>query len=237
MRQVMGKSKTVVILQSSYIPWKGYFDLIRMADQFILYDDVQFTKRDWRNRNRIKTSSGLQWLTIPVLTRGRFTQKISECTVSDSGWAASHWKAISMAYARAEHFRPLKAIFENAYMTLKETSLSQINYHFIKIICSFLKIETPLRWSMDYSSITGVKTERLVSLCRAAGATRYLSGPSAKDYIEPALFKAAGIDLDYMTYEGYPEYRQLFGPFEHHVSILDLLFNEGPEAIRFMKGF
>src|SRR5205823_4631188 len=140
--------KTVVILQSSYIPWKGYFDLIGQADEFILYDDVQFTKRDWRNRNVIKTSTGLQWLTIPVLTRGLYHQCVCECRVSDLRWPERHWKAIRMAYARAAHFSDLKSVFEEAYGTLHETSLSRINRRFIELVCKVLTIDTPLRWSM-----------------------------------------------------------------------------------------
>ena len=231
---VQTAQKRVAIVQSSYIPWKGYFDLIRSVDEFILFDDVQYTKRDWRNRNQIKTPQGLAWLTIPVRVKGRYSQRINETVISDPRWAGEHWKAITQSYARAPYFREYHQFFEGLHLSCGEEKLSQINFRFLKEICGFLGIRTPIRWSSDYRLEEG-RTERLVCLCRQVGATEYLSGPTAKEYIQPELFERAGIRLSFVDYSGYPEYHQLYPPFAHQVSIIDLIFNEGPEALRYMK--
>jgi hypothetical protein len=221
--------KTVAIVQSNYIPWKGYFDLIAQCDEFILFDDVQYTKRDWRNRNQIKTRSGLQWLTIPVNVSGRYLQAIKDVTVSEPGWNDRHWKTIAANYAHAPHFREFREPVEMLYRTRNEPRLCDINHRLLVGLCEMIGIRTPIRRSMDYRVIEG-KTERLVDLCLQAGATRYLSGPSAKAYIDPALFEKAGIALAYADYSGYPEYPQLYPPFEHRVSVIDVIFNAGPAA-------
>jgi len=228
--------KTVAIVQSSYIPWKGYFDLINLVDEFILYDDVQYTKRDWRNRNKIKTPSGLMWLTIPVEVKGKFFQKINETVISDPHWYKKHWKSIAYNYSNARYFSEYREIFEDLYLSCNEKYLSRVNYRFLSAICRLLGIDTKLCWSTDYD-LSGGKTERLVSLCKQAEATEYLSGPAAKDYIDEELFRNEGMVIRYMDYSGYPEYNQLFPPFEHHVSIIDLIFNEGPDAAKYMKSF
>lgn len=228
--------KKVAIVQSNYIPWKGYFDLINFVDEFILFDDMQYTKRDWRNRNKIKTPHGLQWLTIPVSVKGRYYQKIKDTIISDINWNKRHWKTICYNYSKAKYFNEYKEIFESLYLNTKEKYLSLINYRFIKTICDILGITTPITWSMQYQLIEG-KTERLIYLCEQAKATEYITGPSAKSYLNEQLFKEAGLKLTYMNYSNYPCYRQLFPPFVHEVSIIDLIFNEGPEAYKFMKSF
>lgn len=231
----MGKKAAIV--QSCYIPWKGYFDLIHNVDEFILYDDMQYTRRDWRNRNLIKTPQGLQWLTIPVEVKGKFDQKIKDTRISGGGWAKDHWKSIVHNYASAEYFKQYRTVFEKIYLDCEgEGSLSQVNRKFLNLICEILGIQTKISWSMDYELVEG-KTEKLVGLCKAAGANFYLSGPAAKDYIEESLFREAGIELHYMDYSRYPEYPQLYGKFEQGVSILDLLFNTGPQAANYMKSF
>lgn len=226
--------KTVAIVQSNYIPWKGYFDLIDRVDEFILYDDVQYTRRDWRNRNKIKTPNGLQWLTIPVRVTGKFFQPIKDTQVRDQHWRKEHWKSIAQNYARAPYFDDYAPHIEPLYADSDETYLSRINYTFLTALCELLEIDTDLRWSSDYELVEG-KTERLVSLCQQAGATRYLSGPAAQAYMDESLFAQAGIELAYMDYSGYPEYEQLHPPFEHGVSILDVLFNTGPNAPRYVR--
>jgi WbqC-like protein family len=221
--------KRVAIVQSSYIPWKGYFDLIRRSDEFILYDDAQYTKRDWRNRNRIKTPNGPIWLSIPVEVKGKYTQVIKDTRVSDPAWNERHLKSVAANYARAPFYRHYKEAIEELFLDCRARSLSEINFRFLSRICAMLQIDTRLSWSMDYELAPG-RTERLVALCRQAGATAYLSGPSARDYIDPLLFEHAGITLTFMDYTGYPEYPQLYPPFDHHVSVLDLLFHTGPDA-------
>ena len=227
--------KCVAIVQSSYIPWKGYFDLIRAVDEFILLDDVQFTRRDWRSRNRIKTPQGLMWLTIPVQSKGRYLQTIQETHVAEGGWSGKHWASLRANYARAPFFEAYASGLEAVYRDLaKETRLSAINHALIVAACGFLAIETPIRWSSDYEVVSG-RNERLVALCRQAGATDYLSGPSARDYMDEAMFAAAGVAVRFADYSGYREYPQLYPPFEHHVSVLDLLFSTGHGARKYLK--
>jgi hypothetical protein len=229
--------KTVGIIQSCYIPWKGYFDLINLVDEFVLYDDRQFTRRDWRNRNRIKTATGTVWLTIPVQVKGRYHQRIDETVVSDPQWARDHWKTLVHAYASAVHFEEYRDRFARAYTDLAdEPRLSVINRRLLAEICEVLEIETRLTLSTDYQG-KGAKTERLVSLCRATGATRYFSGPRAREYLDEKVFADAGIQVRYMDYGGYPQYPQLHPPFEHEVTILDLIFNVGADATSYMKTF
>lgn len=230
--------KKVAILQSNYIPWKGCFDIIGLVDEFILYDDMQYTRRDWRNRNRIKTANGVQWITIPVDTKGKFFQKINETkVVSGSHWARDHWKTIRGSYARAPYFKQYEDLFADLYARAGEMEyLSDINRLFLTEICTLLGIRTKITCSGDYVLAEG-KTERLAALVRDAGGGYYLSGPAAKDYIEEEIFERAGIELHYMDYSGYPEYPQLHGAFTHNVSILDLLFMTGPAAPEYMKCF
>jgi WbqC-like protein family len=230
------QSRSVAVLQSNYIPWKGYFDVIRSVNEFVLFDTAQYTRRDWRNRNRIKTQAGPAWLTIPVIVGGRYLQTIEETEISDPSWNQHHWKTLVHSYARAPHFDAYRARFEELYLDCREKLLSRINYRFLLAICEILGITTRFTWSSEYPQTEG-KTERLVEWCKALKATEYLSGPSAKAYIDESLFAAAGIKLRYMDYSGYPEYRQLHPPFDHAVSIVDLIFNEGPNATRFMKSF
>ncbi len=222
-------NKRVAIVQSNYIPWRGYFDLISQVDEFILFDDVQYTSRDWRNRNRIKTPNGSIWLTIPVEVKGKRDQKIKDTVISDPGWNRNHWKSIVYNYAKTKYFSRYKELFEELYLSCNERLLSQVNYRFLTSICELLGIETKFVWSSEYCLVEG-KTERLIDLCKQAGANEYLSGPTARGYLDEELFRSEGIALRYMDYSGYPEYRQSYPPFDSHVSIVDLIFNEGPHA-------
>jgi WbqC-like protein family len=226
-------SKRVAIVQSSYIPWKGYFDLIRHVDEFILFDDVQFTKRDWRNRNRIKTPRGPLWLSIPVQVKGRYLQAIKDTVVSDPAWSRMHWQTIRSNYAKAPFFPQFKDALEDLFLGCDHASLSEVNYRFTAGLCRMLGIGTRLSWSMSYVVSPG-KTERLVSLCRQAGATQYVSGPAARSYIDPVRFEEAGITLSFFDYAGYPEYRQLYPPFDHFVSVIDLILHTGADAPAYM---
>jgi hypothetical protein len=235
-RPAAPSGKRIAIVQSSYIPWKGYFDLMHSVDEFVLFDDVQYTRRDWRNRNRIKTPTGVAWLSIPVSSKGQFNAPIKEIRVDDRTWTARHWRTIRANYARAPHFRSYSALLEQVYLECAESHLSDINRRFLSAICDILGIRTKMTWSWEYNIIEG-KTERLVSICRQAGAAVYFSGPSAASYIDARQFEDSGIDLVYLDYAGYPPYRQLFPPFDHHVSVLDLILNEGPDARRFMLSF
>jgi hypothetical protein len=223
--------KTVAVVQSNYIPWKGYFDLIARADVFVLLDDVQFTKRDWRNRNRIKTPQGLRWLTIPVETKGRYEQRIHDVRIGDPGWARSHWDAIRQSYRRAPHFVAESAWLEPLYLerASRLTHLSEVNRLFLAAICERLGIGTELRDSAEFALAEG-KTDRLLGICRDLGAGAYLSGPAARDYLDTESFIRAGIEVRWMEYSGYPTYDQPHGAFEHGVSVVDTLLCTGAAA-------
>ena len=227
--------KKVAILQSNYIPWKGYFDLINMVDEFIFYDEVQYTKNDWRNRNKIKTPQGIQWLTIPVRQES-LDQKIKDTKISDKKWNIKHWRTISQNYSKSKYFKDYKDIFEELYLKCDEEYLSQINYKFITTINEILEIKTKLRWSSEFELVDG-QTEKLLGICKDCNADIYLSGPAAKDYFNEDLAKQENIKVEWMDYSGYKEYEQLNSPFEHGVTILDLIFNEGDRAKEFMKSF
>lgn len=225
--------KRLAVVQSSYIPWKGFFDLIASVDEFLLYDDMQYTVRDWRNRNRIKTRHGVKWLTIPV-AHGARDREIRHVTISDPLWAEQHWRTLCHSYAGARCFRDIKPVLEPLYTELRESHLSRVNEVFIRACCRLLDIDTPIRWSWEYDA-AGSRSDRLLDLCRRAGASTYVSGPSARAYLDDDLFAREGIGVEYFDYDGYPEYGQLFPPFDHYVSVLDLLFNEGADARRFLK--
>lgn len=228
--------KRIAILQSNYIPWKGYFDLINSVDEFVLYDDMQFTKRDWRNRNKIKANDTVKWLTIPVEVKGKYYQKINETKVSDQDWARKHWQTIKAFYSKAPFFKVYSAGFESLYSNFQDTLLTDINEKLIRHINSILGIKTIISRSSNYELVDG-QTERLLSICEQAGASIYLSGPAAKSYFDMSLAEKFGIEIHWMDYENYPEYPQLGGQFEHFVTILDLIFNVGPDAPKYMKSF
>ena len=226
----------VAISQSNYIPWIGYFDMINKVDLFVLYDEVQFTRRDWRNRNRIKTAQGLKWLSIPVIAKGRYTQKIAETRIADPSWASNHFRLLQQSYAQAPGYHLIHSYLENAFEQAGEMRLlSEVNHFFLRSLCEHLAISTPLRQSSEFELAEG-RTERLLSICRQVGANTYLSGPAASNYLDVRAFEEAGVAVEWMDYSGYSEYPQLHGPFEQAVTILDLLFNTGEKARKFLGG-
>ncbi|MDX2303124.1 MAG: WbqC family protein [Microscillaceae bacterium] len=220
--------KTIAIIQSNYIPWRGYFDLIRSVDECILFDQAQYTKNDWRNRNLIKTPNGLQWLTIPVLHKS-LHQKIRDTQIARRNWAQKHWQALLTNYGPSRAFKELKPWLESLYNQCKFTYLSEINYYFIQAMLDFLGISTKISWDTEYQLKEG-KTEKLLHLVKQAGGTEYLSGPAAKAYLDEDLFKQEHIRITWMDYGHYLPYQQLYSPFEAKVSILDLILNEGKNA-------
>jgi hypothetical protein len=206
---------------------------------------MQYTRRDWRNRNLIKTARGRRWLTIPVAVKGRYLASIREIAVSDPEWNVEHWRTLSATYAPARRFRQIAPFLEDQYLGCRERQLSDINRRFLEAICRVLEIETALTWSWEYSRVESAATtespepgvarsSRLADICSQAGAAVYVSGPSASVYLQPEPFAARGIAIEYFDYSGYPEYEQLFPPFDHHVSIVDLLFNAGRDARRYL---
>lgn len=221
--------KRVAILQSNYIPWKGYFDIIHDVDTFIFYDDVQYTTNDWRNRNRIKTASGAQWLTIPV--GKHMHRRICDVVLpAESSWAEVHWRRIERAYQDAPYFQSYRGFFEAIYLQRDWTSLSELNQFIIRGVArDLLGVPTTFERSTDYA-LTGAKGDRVIDLLKQAGATHYVSGPAARSYLTDEMLAADGIAVQWKDYAGYPEYPQLHGEFRHDVSVLDVLFHTGPAA-------
>ena len=209
-------------------------DMIATVDELILYDDMQYTRRDWRNRNQIKTPQGVQFLTVPVQVKGKYDQKIKDTLIDVCDWAIVHWKTLAQNYLRAPHFDEVAIWLEPLYLTESYTHISQLNRRFIEAVCQYLEIKTVITNSWDYTLGEG-KTERLADLCKQAGGTEYISGPSAKDYVDESIFTDMNIKLTWFDYAGYPEYPQLWGEFTHGVTILDLLFNCGKDASRYMR--
>jgi hypothetical protein len=224
----------ICIIQSCYIPWKGFFDLIGRCDEYVIYDSAQYVKGHWHNRNRIKTANGVEWLTIPVVTKGRFKQPIDQVEI-EKPWADKHWRAIELAYRRAPFFEQLAPQVRGWYERAdKQARLTEVNAIFLHGIAGLLGLRTQMVRDTAYPT-QGNKTERLLNIACAAHADRYLSGPSARNYFDESMFKSAGIAPEWMSYEDYPEYPQLHGGFEHAVTALDLLFNTGPEAPHYLN--
>jgi hypothetical protein len=228
----MRPMKKVAILQSNYIPWRGYFDLIAYADEFILFDNVQYTRRDWRNRNQIKTPRGREWITIPVSSDR--SMKICDVPTMSDEWRQKHWRTLEVNYSRAAYFREVSAFLEPLYLEQNAERLSEINEAFIRAICHYLGITTPITHSTDYELVDG-KSERILGLCQQSGATTYVSGPAAKTYLDEPLFAANRMELEWFHYEGFSEYPQLWGPFDGQVSIVDLLMNCGTDAPKYLR--
>ena len=225
----------VVILQPSYIPWRGYFEQIRRADLFIFYDDVQYDKHGWRNRNQIKTAQGRQWLTIPVHSKG-VTEGIAIKDVRidwSKPWGKNHLKALTFAYNKSPYFKDYLPLLESFY-NRRDECLADFTIETTILLSRELGIaSTRFLRSSELPGIDGIKTDRLVQILKQVGAKHYLSGPSARDYIEQEKFVEAGITLEYMEYN-YPEYPQLYPPFDPYVTVLDLLFMAGKDAIKYM---
>ena len=206
--------------------------MMNYVDEFIIFDDMQYTKRDWRNRNKIKTSHGAIWLSIPVLVKGKFLQKIRETEIMSDNWAAQHWKAIELNYKKASHFDEIASLLKPLYFKNYRT-ITDVNVSFIKAINDYLGITTKISFSWDYF-LENEKSERLASLVEQCNGTHYISGPAAKNYLDPEPFANKNLSIEWFSYEGYKDYKQLWGEFNGAVSIIDLLLNHGKESINFI---
>lgn len=215
--------KRIALLQSNYIPWKGYFDLIKDVDEFYIYDEVQYTKNDWRNRNQILTPQGKQWLTIPV-RHEYLGQLINEVKVANKKWGKKHWNAIKTNYGKSTNFKKYAPIFEEFYLSNNFDLLTEINERLIRIVCEILDIKTPIKRSQQFN-LVGDKNERIIELCLKVNASEYVSGPAAKDYANENLFHSNNIQLTWYEYQLSSPYPQLNSKgFDPYVSVLDYLF-------------
>lgn len=226
--------KKLAIFQSNYIPWKGFFNIIDIVDEFVFYDDVQYTKNDWRNRNIIKTPDGQQWLTVPVLYKNKFGQKIMDTRINGMHWKKKHLKSIIQNYKKAPCYEQTIEFISRMYQEIQSDFLCDINYHTCREICNFIGIQTPFKYSFDFN-LPQDRNERLLDLCKQLNATHFINGPRAKSYLDEDMFSQNGVTVVYMDYSGYPEYPQLFPPFLHQVSVIDLILNTGKEAKAYMK--
>ncbi len=222
----------VGIIQSSYFPWRGYFDFINSVDLFIFYDDIQYSKNGWRNRNRLKTSDGLRWITVPV--RGRSLKQLIQHTEIDDreDWRRKHIGLFKEAYGGAPFLKDALTLVKGLN-DAGDRTISDLNIRLIKSVCAYLEITTPMKQSSEWT-LEGSKTDRLLDLLRQVKAKTYLSGGSADEYLEKDKFRGAGIQLEYKTYD-YEPYPQLWGAFEGNVSILDLIANCGPESRNYLS--
>lgn len=223
----------VGVIQSNYIPWRGYFDFIDSVDLFIIYDDVQYSTGSWRNRNQVKTKQGLKWLTVPVASRS-IRMTIDQVSIGQTAkpWTAEHRRLLNEALGPAPFFEDALALWEEA-LRHGDRLLSDLNVRLIRAICDYLGITTPIAMSRDYP-VSGAKTERLINLLKHIGASAYLSGPSAKGYLDESAFKRNRIRLEYKTYD-YPEYPQLWGDFAGNVTVLDCISNLGRGAKAYLE--
>ncbi|MFT4926368.1 MAG: hypothetical protein ACI8WB_002466 [Phenylobacterium sp.] len=225
--------KKAAVLQSNYIPWKGYFDMINSVDVFVLYDIVQYSKNAWINRNQVIIGGQPQWLTIPV-RKISLKQPINQTRVSDSRWASKHWKTISQNYLNCDAFEQYADIIGDLYQEAGRLELiSEINYLFITTICRLLGVDTQILMAESFT-LPEDRQERLIEICRQTDCDIYVSGPAAKCYIEPELFVRNNTGLEWFAYDGYPDYKQKSKVFMPNVSIVDLLLNMGNESSKYI---
>ncbi|MCY6959567.1 WbqC family protein [Clostridium brassicae] len=226
----------IAILQSNYLPWKGVFDMIHQVDTFVFLEDVQYTEHDWRNRNKIITKDGVKWITVPVNHSNRKGQKIYEAEINDKiSWQRKHYNAFELNYAKTPYFKQYRWILEDLYRNKKWSKISDFNIYAIELIAKELGIKTQFINSLDLIA-KGTKDDRIIGICKKLNATHYLSGTAAKNYIIPEKFEKANIKLEYIKYE-YPRYKQLYGSFNHFVTVLDLIFNCGTKAPYYIWGW
>jgi hypothetical protein len=224
--------KTAVILQPSYLPWLGYFAQMARSDVFVVYDDVQYDKHSWRNRNRIKTARGAQWLTVPVAVHGKNKPLISDVVIDDKQrWPRKHLESLRQNYSHAPYFSQYITIFEELYAR-EWTRLIELNHAFLIALCGALGLDREIRFSSELG-VPGTSVDRLVGICRAVGADCFYEGAAGRDYIDDSQFTAAGLRIEYQDYR-HPEYPQFHGAFEPFLSVVDLLFHCGPRSLEIL---
>ena len=226
----------IIITQSNYIPWKGNYTTMKYATHIVLYDDAQYTKRDWRNRNKIITPNGPSWLSIPIDVKGKYYQKVNEAKVKDKNWSLDHWNKIKQNYRKAPCFHVYSEFFEQLYLSdlPQLESLSDINRTILEKTIQLLSLKIEILDSRQFD-ITGGKTQKLINICNELDANEYFTGPAAKNYIDEKMFIDNGIKLSYYNLDGFKTYDQLWDNFDHKVSILDMFFNLGDETQKYFN--
>ena len=223
------------ILQPNYIPWKGVFDLIDQVEVFVFYDDVQYTVKDWRNRNIIKTSHGDKWLSVPVIHKGKRNQLIHEAKINNiENWQKNHYKTIKLAYSKTKYFNEYYYILEELYLNNKWDKIAELDIFATKLIAVALGIKVEWVRSSELKKAGDKDGERVVKICKELGCNHFINGPTSKPFMNERLFNEACIKLDYLEYN-YNVYEQQHPPFNHNVTVLDLIFNCGPNAINYIR--
>ncbi|MDQ5985413.1 MAG: hypothetical protein CSYNP_01123 [Syntrophus sp. SKADARSKE-3] len=223
----------VSIHQPQYLPWLGYFDKIDRADVFVLLDNVQFKKNEWQNRNRIKTAQGPQWLTVPV--QYKFPQRIHEVEINNQErWQHRQRQAIVSNYRKAPFWTMLDDFFEEIF-SKPWPMISDLNIFVVKRLATILGISTPVYIASELSEFPEDPDERLVAITRLLGADTYLAGSGGHDYMNPVIYEEAGIQVMFQDYK-HPVYSQLFGQYEPYLSVIDLIFNHGPDSLAILRG-
>lgn len=224
----------VVVLQPSYLPWLGYFDQMRRADVFVYYDDVQYDRGGWRNRNRIRTHQGWQWLTVPVKLKGRFGCLIRDAEIDNrTPWARKHLESVRQSYAKAPYSRDVLPLLESL-LRRSWNGLSELNIDLTEKLANAIGLSVKTVRSSELG-VEGSRSERLVGICKHLGATQYLTGDAAAAYLEHELFEREDIEVEYQNYR-HPTYPQIHGEFTPFLSAVDLLFNCGPQSLDILKG-
>jgi hypothetical protein len=230
--------KKVAIVQSNYIPWRGYFDLINSVDEFIFFDDVQYTRRDWRNRNKIIINNKPQWLTLPLLNKGNYNQIVSLMKVKESDWHIKHLDIFKNNYFKAKYFNTVFPIISELYRTIDSEFLSDINQFLIKEICNLLNIRTTFRRSSEFynnSSEITTPTDRLLDICIQTNCKIYISGELAKNYLDIEKFSSKNIKVFWFDYKLSKEYKQSQNDFITNLSIIDCLMHSNFEGNKFLN--
>lgn len=230
-------SKKIVILQPGYIPWLGFFDLMHRSDLFVILDDVQYTVRDWRNRNRIKTAHGIKWLTVPIKSKGIRSKLVNEVEVdNEQNWMKVHIDTLKSYYRKAAYFDEIISLYEQALIRPIKRIID-IDINIIRHILNYLGIRKDLILSSDIS-VTGAKDLKLLEICKRMGGSHYISGYAAKAYLREDIFKREEIMVEWHNYN-HPYYNQLWLTelgFISHLSVIDLLFNHGPASLAILTG-
>lgn len=228
--------KKGIITQSNYIPWKGFFYSLSKVDLFVIYDDMQYTRRDWRNRNKLINQNGPKWVSIPVDVKGNYEIKIKDVKASSESWKKEHLNFIRENYRKAPNFKTLFQILEEMFHNAPGVYLTEINEYFIREINKILSIDVEIKRSSEFD-LAEERNERLINICLDSGIEKYYSGPAAKAYMDLDLFKNKGLDVEFWDYSIFKEYTQQWAGFEHGVSVLDFLLNVKQEDWKKHLGF
>lgn len=222
------------ILQPGYLPWLGFFEQMYHSDVFVIYDDVQYDKHGWRNRNRIKTANGVQWLTVPILSSGKNKPLIRDTRINNStNWRKKHLASITANYSKALYFQDYINIYQEV-LNREWDYLFDLDMTFIELLCGVLGLERKVVYSSELD-VSGDRISRLINICKYFGADVFYEGQAGKAYLDEDLFKSEGIAIEYQDYQ-HPVYQQLYGYFEPYLSVVDLLFNEGPNSLAILSG-